>query len=94
MGGEDVGPWTEEEPDRELSSAPSSRWSSDRGVRGTGERIDTDRRTRSGHARRAPIRTGEHPTLRWILLHLVEETARHNGHLDILRELADGTTGD
>ena len=32
-------------------------------------------------------------TLRWILLHLTEETARHNGHLDILRELADGTRG-
>jgi hypothetical protein len=32
-------------------------------------------------------------SLRWILLHLIEETARHNGHLDILRELTDGTTG-
>ncbi|MDQ0684877.1 hypothetical protein QFZ56_003840 [Streptomyces achromogenes] len=31
--------------------------------------------------------------LRWILLHLVEETARHNGHLDVLRELIDGRTG-
>jgi uncharacterized damage-inducible protein DinB len=32
-------------------------------------------------------------TLRWVLLHLIEETARHNGHIDILREMADGTTG-
>ena len=32
-------------------------------------------------------------TLRWILFHLTEETARHNGHIDILRELADGTRG-
>jgi hypothetical protein len=32
-------------------------------------------------------------TLRWILFHLIEETARHNGHIDILRELADGVTG-
>lgn len=32
-------------------------------------------------------------TLRWILFHLIEETARHNGHLDILREIADGATG-
>jgi uncharacterized damage-inducible protein DinB len=31
--------------------------------------------------------------LRYIILHLIEETARHNGHLDILRELADGVTG-
>jgi uncharacterized damage-inducible protein DinB len=34
------------------------------------------------------------PTLRWILAHMVEETARHNGHADILRELIDGGTGD
>jgi hypothetical protein len=32
-------------------------------------------------------------TLGWILLHMIEETARHNGHLDVLRELADGTVG-
>ena len=32
-------------------------------------------------------------SMRWILLHLLEETARHAGHADILRELLDGTTG-
>ncbi|MEP7201776.1 MAG: DinB family protein [Ilumatobacteraceae bacterium] len=32
-------------------------------------------------------------TLRWILLHMTMETARHAGHLDILRELTDGQTG-
>ena len=31
--------------------------------------------------------------LRWVLLHLLEETARHAGHADILRELIDGSTG-
>ena len=31
--------------------------------------------------------------LRWILAHLLEETARHAGHADILRELVDGQTG-
>lgn len=36
----------------------------------------------------------DHPlTARWILQHLIEETARHNGHLDILREMADGSVG-
>ncbi len=34
-----------------------------------------------------------HVTLRWILAHLLEETARHAGHADILRELIDGVTG-
>ena len=31
---------------------------------------------------------------RWILVHMVDETARHAGHADILRELIDGRTGD
>ena len=31
--------------------------------------------------------------LRWVLMHLLEETARHAGHADILRELVDGETG-
>jgi uncharacterized damage-inducible protein DinB len=37
---------------------------------------------------------GETVSLRWVLIHMIEETARHTGHMDILRELADGTTGD
>ncbi|HEY1827368.1 MAG TPA: DinB family protein [Acidimicrobiales bacterium] len=32
-------------------------------------------------------------TLRWAVLHLIEETARHAGHMDITRELLDGRTG-
>ncbi|RIV38963.1 DinB family protein [Micromonospora radicis] len=32
-------------------------------------------------------------SLRWILVHMIEETARHAGHADILRELTDGSTG-
>jgi len=37
--------------------------------------------------------SGEPVALRYIIMHLIEETAHHNGHLDILRELADGVTG-
>ncbi len=33
-------------------------------------------------------------TLRWILLHMIEEYARHNGHADFLREAVDGVTGE
>jgi uncharacterized damage-inducible protein DinB len=33
-------------------------------------------------------------TLRWIMLHMIEETARHNGHADLLREAIDGATGE
>ncbi|MEV4431523.1 DinB family protein [Streptomyces sp. NPDC049555] len=35
----------------------------------------------------------ERVSLRWILVHLVEEYARHNGHADLLRERIDGATG-
>jgi uncharacterized damage-inducible protein DinB len=37
---------------------------------------------------------GESVTMRWVLIHMVEETARHAGHVDILRELIDGMAGD
>lgn len=33
-------------------------------------------------------------SMRWVLIHMIEETARHAGHMDILRELIDEQTGD
>jgi uncharacterized damage-inducible protein DinB len=39
-------------------------------------------------------RNGEHFALRWMLLHLIEETARHAGHADLLREAIDGAVGE
>ena len=41
-----------------------------------------------------PTRGGEHVTLRWMLLHMIEEYARHNGHADLIRESIDGQTGE
>lgn len=38
--------------------------------------------------------TGYTVSLRWVLLHMIEETARHAGHADIVRELIDNITGD
>jgi uncharacterized damage-inducible protein DinB len=38
--------------------------------------------------------TDESPSLRWILCHLIEEYARHNGHADLIRESVDGETGE
>jgi uncharacterized damage-inducible protein DinB len=38
-------------------------------------------------------RTGEPFSMRWILTHMIEEYARHNGHADLLRERIDGVTG-
>ena len=33
-------------------------------------------------------------SLRWILVHMIEEYARHNGHADLIREAIDGQTGE
>lgn len=41
-----------------------------------------------------PWRDGRAPSLRWILVHMIEEYARHNGHADLLREVVDGQIGE
>jgi hypothetical protein len=40
------------------------------------------------HASKEPL------SLRWIMIHMIEETPRHTGHADILRELTDGAIGE
>ena len=44
-------------------------------------------------SKQASERTGQPWSLRWIVTHMIEEYARHNGHADLLRERVDGTTG-
>ena len=39
-------------------------------------------------------RDGNAFSMRWILMHMIEEYARHNGHADLIREAIDGSTGD
>ena len=41
-----------------------------------------------------PASRGRMVSLRWILNHMIEETARHAGHADIIREMVDGAVGD
>jgi uncharacterized damage-inducible protein DinB len=41
-----------------------------------------------------PWKDGTRWNLRWVLVHMVEETARHAGHADLLREAVDGQTGE
>ena len=45
-------------------------------------------------SKRLSRRTDEPYSLRWIILHMIEEYARHNGHADLIRESIDGVTGD
>ncbi|WP_283133120.1 DinB family protein [Rhizohabitans arisaemae] len=40
------------------------------------------------------VRHGRDVSLRWILVHMIEEYARHNGHADLLRERIDGSVGE
>jgi uncharacterized damage-inducible protein DinB len=95
LGGVDDRPWTKERPDAEMEEGSTlpiedviELYEQEAAhTRAVFAEVDLDL-VRQGELPSQPV------TARWILLHLIEETARHNGHLDILRELADGTKGD
>jgi hypothetical protein len=55
---------------------------------------ETDRVVRAGPGLDAPCVYPEGADLRWVLLHLIEETAHHAGHADSTRELLDGQVSD
>jgi Protein of unknown function (DUF664) len=57
-------------------------------------RSDDIARAQSSLEARVPGPHRPDKSVRWILVHMLEETARHAGHADILRELIDGRTGD
>jgi uncharacterized damage-inducible protein DinB len=96
LGEEDAGPWTEEDPDREMRIAldiPLSQLLAEYEAQCAQYRTLLEGYDLDAPSVRSLGRTSEPAPLRWILLHLIEETARHNGHIDILREMADGVTG-
>jgi uncharacterized damage-inducible protein DinB len=95
LGEEGEAPWTDEDPDREMRIAvdfPLAQL-----LHEYAEQAERYRQVVAEHdldsTAKKPMSDGRHVDLRWILLHLIEETARHNGHLDLLRELIDGRTG-
>ncbi|MCF1596898.1 DinB family protein [Streptomyces muensis] len=95
LGEEDHHPATDEDPDREMRIAldvPLAKLLQEYEDQ-SAELRELVAKTPLDAVAAQPVRGGVQVTLRWILNHLIEETARHNGHLDILRELADGTTG-
>ncbi|MBY8878824.1 DinB family protein [Actinacidiphila acidipaludis] len=47
-----------------------------------------------GQLARRTGKNGFNPSLRWIVCHMIEEYARHNGHADLIREAVDGSTGE
>jgi uncharacterized damage-inducible protein DinB len=95
LGGEDRAPWTDDDPDADFRVALETPLAQvlaeyEAQCARVGELIagiDLDARSKGEDSQ------GGHLTLRWVIGHMTEETARHNGHLDILRELLDGATG-
>ena len=59
-------------------------------------RIDPDPSAAAGPDQLSvePLGDGRLFSLRWVLMHLIEETARHGGNADLLREAIDGTVGE
>jgi uncharacterized damage-inducible protein DinB len=57
--------------------------------------VDSARKIAARHplAHTVATRHGDVVSLRWIMLHMIEEYARHNGHADLLREAIDGSRG-
>ncbi|MFD0276478.1 DinB family protein [Kitasatospora sp. NPDC127111] len=97
--GEETGPaglyWSEEHPDGDFDLVDTADAEADFAT--WQHQIEAARQACAG----LPLdtvgkrdRRGEPVTLRWILVHMVEEYARHNGHADLLRELVDGSTGE
>ncbi|WP_116245195.1 DinB family protein [Nocardiopsis sp. FIRDI 009] len=92
----DGGPYSPEDPDAEFrigAHRPLDELLDEYDVQCARSREITARLELGSSSRGLPDHRGR-TTLRWVLVHMIEETARHNGHLDVLRELADGVTGE
>jgi uncharacterized damage-inducible protein DinB len=94
FAGEDVSfPWTDEDPNADFRIEPAE----------TTEDILTLYQAETERSRAivaassldaSAQRGKDKPLLRWIVIHMIEETARHNGHIDLMREAIDGQTGE
>lgn len=102
LGGEPPSPWAEapfdDDPDWDFHSAPNDQADELRALyeaacdRSRSALASIDSMDTQSRQLLQPENTRF--TLRWMLLHLIEETARHNGHADLLREAIDGLTGE
>ena len=95
FAGEDVTvPWTDDDPDADFRSEPDETTAQivefyERSCARSREIVAAAPLEQQAARARRP-----ETTLRWIVVHMIEETARHNGHADILREMIDGVTGE
>jgi uncharacterized damage-inducible protein DinB len=86
-------PWTKEDPDADMRIGAEETVD---GIIGFyREAIAESNRIIDAHNLDDVSRNRQDPmTLRWIMMHMLEETARHAGHCDILREQTDGLVGE
>jgi uncharacterized damage-inducible protein DinB len=95
LGEPDEGPWTDEDPDAEMrvDDVPLATL-----LDRYDEQCERSREIAAAHdldtLEKTEPANGRPVSLRWIVMHMVEETARHNGHLDAMRELLDGAVGE
>ncbi len=92
-GGKPDYPWTEEDPDADFRVEPEDTIESVSQIYATA--VDEANAVIDGAESldvTGELRGGER-SLRWVLVHMIEETARHVGQADILREQIDGATG-
>ncbi|MGH2557211.1 MAG: DinB family protein [Actinomycetota bacterium] len=92
-------PWTDEDPDADMRAEPDE--STDEIIKFYRDQCERSRSIAAGAALDdlaaewpADRPPEKRPNLRWIYVHMIEETARHAGHLDVVRELIDGAVGD
>ena len=87
-------PWTDEDPDADWRVEPTETTAEILAL----YRGECDRSREAVTATPDLEEVAHHPrrelSRRWILVHMIEETARHNGQADILREQLDGATGE
>ncbi|HTJ38581.1 MAG TPA: DinB family protein [Dactylosporangium sp.] len=87
--------WTDEDPDLEWRPRPGFGLAD--ALAAYQAQCDRSRELVAGldpGAMCAGRRHGQVVSVRWVFLHMIEETARHNGHLDAVREFVDGVVGD
>ena len=86
--------WSDTEADLEFEFGPDE--SLDSLIAAYGRACDESREVAARYELtdqiRAPWPSAPRSSLRWVYVHMIEEVARHNGHLDIYRELIDGQT--
>ncbi|NYD24377.1 DinB family protein [Kineococcus aurantiacus] len=96
VAGEDVGPryWSAQDPDGEFDRVDEADPAADLAELATQQ--DLARAVLAAHSLDDTFEHHRQGTtsVRWVLAHLLEEYARHNGHADLLRERIDGATGE